>query len=141
MLRRGDAAELREIGERLAARGVRVVVDADSAGQRLTSPTRGGAAVRGGQLAIYVEEADLPEASLALREWMLASVPGAAGAQLGGPIDACPGCGEPLATDAVACTSCGLEFPPLEVVCPRCGGATAPEAERCPQCGYRPPSL
>jgi hypothetical protein len=138
LLRRGGASELREISERLAARGVRFVVDTDPPGRKLVAAPRGGAAGREVQLAIYVEQADAPDAALVQREWMLATVPGAAEAQGGGVIDACPGCSEPLAANAAACASCGLEFPPLEVACPACGQPVAPEAERCPHCDYQP---
>jgi hypothetical protein len=136
MLRRGATSELRELGERLAERGVRFVVDTDPPSGKLARPSRDASG--GLQLAIYVEEADATEATLVQREWLIATVPDAAAASSGGMIDACPGCSEPLAASATSCTSCGLEFPPLEVACPQCGRGVAPEAERCPSCGYRP---
>jgi rRNA maturation endonuclease Nob1 len=138
MLRSGAASELRQLGERLAERGVRFAVDTDPPGARIATSTR-GAAGREAQLAIYVQAADAQQASEIYREWMLDTVPGAGDVkQVSGAVDACPGCGEPLGASATACASCGLEFPPLEVACPQCGSAVAVEAERCAQCGYRP---
>jgi hypothetical protein len=138
MLRRGAASDLRELCEHLAERGLRFVIDTDPPGQRLAAPARAAATGREVQLAIYVEETDAAEASLAEQEWLLATVPGAAAGPAGGMIDACPGCSEPLSASATACASCGLEFPPLEVACPQCHGGVAPESESCPHCGYRP---
>jgi len=138
MLRRGPASDLRELCEQLAERGLRFVIDTDPPGQRLAAPARAAASGREGQLAIYIEEADAAEASRAEREWLLATMPGAAHEPAGGMIDACPGCSEPLVPSATACASCGLEFPPLEVACPQCRGGVAPESESCPHCGYRP---
>jgi len=136
LLRRGAASELRELGERLAERGVRFVVDTDPPSGKLAAPARGAGS--GPALAVYVEEADVADASRVEQEWLMATVPGASGAASPGMIDACPGCGEPLAASATACDSCGLEFPPLEVACPQCGRGVAPESERCPSCGYQP---
>jgi hypothetical protein len=138
MLRRGAASDLRELSERLAARGVRFAVNTDPPGGRIAPPARRGDASREVQLAIYVAEADVAEAQRVAQEWVLETVPGAADAHAAGAIEGCPGCGEPLAADAVACASCGLEFPPLEVACPACGRGVAPESESCPGCGYRP---
>jgi hypothetical protein len=138
LLRRGPTNELRELCERLAERGLRFVIDTDPPGQRLAAPARAAAAGRELQLAIYVEEADAADASRSEREWLLATVPDAADQPVGGMIDACPGCSEPLVASATACASCGLEFPPLEVACPQCHGAVTPESQSCPHCGYRP---
>jgi hypothetical protein len=137
MLRRGGTGELQDLARRLAEHGVRCVIDTDPPGARIAGTAR-TAAGREVQLAIYVDEADSQTAARLHHEWVLATVPGASEAQLGGVLDACPGCGEPLATNASACSSCGLEFPPLETTCPQCGQPVAVDAERCTSCGYQP---
>ena len=136
MLRRGAPIDLRELCERLGERGVRFVVEPVPLGGPLAAPRRGQA--REAELAIYVEEADAEAAARVERDWLIATIPGAADEPLAGSADACPGCGEPLAASAVACAACGLEFPPLEVACPQCGRPVAVEAQRCDGCGYRP---
>lgn len=136
VLRHGDASELRQVAELLGQAGIACAIDTSPPGAGF----RGGGArgARAVQLAIYVRAQDAEAAAAVHLQWLTRSTPGAELAGPGGMLDACPGCGEPLATGSSACAACGLAFPDLQVACPECGGAVAPEAERCPHCGHRP---
>ncbi len=136
LLRRGTVMELRDLGARLADAGIAFAVDSDAITGNAAANAR--AAGREVQLALYVREDDARAASAVAQAWVVANVPDATHVEPGSALDGCPGCGEPLAADAVACGSCGLEFPPLEVACPQCGEAATVDAANCPHCGYRP---
>jgi hypothetical protein len=139
MLRAGDVSELRELAERLTAAGIACAIDTDPPGQNLGAATsRRAAAGAPARLALYVDADDAQAAVQIHHAWIAETVPDSARAGEAGIIDACPGCGEPLAVGAAACSSCGLEFPELQVACPQCGQGVEPAADHCGHCGYRP---
>jgi uncharacterized OB-fold protein len=136
-----NPSELRPLAEALVAAGIACAIDTHPPGGGITSNARRGAgrgAALGIQLAVYVDARDQQAASHVADAWLREQIPDGENAAAPGLIDACPGCGEPLAPDAASCASCGLEFPPLEATCPRCGRVVALESERCGGCGYRP---
>jgi hypothetical protein len=139
LLRAGETRDLRELAERLDAAGIACAIDTDPPGASVAAAgagaRRGGGAVR---LALYVAARDAHTAARVHQAWVAEIVPDSGSANDMGLIDACPGCGEPLAPTSAACASCGLEFPELQVACPECGQGVEPEAERCGHCGYRP---
>ncbi|MCP3986575.1 MAG: hypothetical protein GY723_19500 [bacterium] len=116
----GGPWQTRSLAERLSERGVPCRVDAYPPEAQIDSGADGGSfgqAGHGIDLGVYVKAADLERATEISAELQAEGMPGLDGHEAPEPgteLDACPGCGEPLAADAPGCGECGLEFPEVE---------------------------
>ncbi len=118
----GGPWQTRALAERLQEEGIGCRIDAyppdtdiDTDGGNVAG--RFGQAGRGVNLGVYVTRADQPRAAEIVADARTEELPELDGMEMpepGSELDACPGCGEPLAADATGCSECGLEFPEFE---------------------------
>ncbi|MBW2242753.1 MAG: hypothetical protein JRH01_12285 [Deltaproteobacteria bacterium] len=115
----GGPWQTRGLADRLAEAGIPCRVDSYPPDSELD--TGGSAAAgnfgqggRGIDLGVYVREADHERAIEIAAAYQTEGLPELDEhdtPEPGTELDACPGCGEPLAADATGCEECGLEFP------------------------------
>lgn len=118
----GGPWQTRGLAERLSEEGIACRVDAHPPETGIgtdggVAAARFGQAGRGIHLGVYVLAADQLRATEISATFQAEAMPEVDGQEVPEPgteLDACPGCGEPLAEDATGCAECGLEFPELE---------------------------
>lgn len=118
----GGPWQTRGLAERLSEEGIACRVDAHPPDTDIdtdggAAAARFGQAGRGINLGVYVQQADRERATDLSAVFQAEGMPELDGHETPEPgteLDACPGCGEPLAADATGCAECGLEFPEIE---------------------------
>ena len=136
----GDPWEMERLALQLQEAGISSRIDTIPPGQAISrhvanAPAR-GASASGARLALYVLPAEEEPARRVLRGNLLQDGSGgAARAQEGVSLEACPACGAPISAIESECSDCGLEFVPVEDLCSSCGAVLAAEATACPGCG------